>query len=54
MADSSLTGTFKMTLPPDLVHESKRAVKPKGDHLKVEGWRHSWLARISELFLGRE
>jgi hypothetical protein len=53
MIDDSMTGTFQIDLPKDLLSESKRAPKPKND-LKVEGWRNSWLARISELLVGKD
>jgi hypothetical protein len=54
MADNSMTGTFQLNLPKDLLSEAKRASKPKGEQLHVEGWRNSWLSRISELFIGKD
>jgi hypothetical protein len=54
MADQSMTGTFQFQLPKDLVSESKRQPKPKGEHLRVEGWRNSWLNRITELLVGKD
>jgi hypothetical protein len=54
MADNSMTGTFQINLPKDLLSEAKRASKPKADQLHVEGWRNSWLSRISELFIGKD
>jgi hypothetical protein len=54
MADNSMTGTFQINLPKDLLSESKRAPKPKNEQLHVEGWRNSWLSRISELLVGKD
>ncbi len=54
MLDHTMTGTFQADLPKDLLAESKRAPKPKGDPLHVEGWRSSWLSRISELLVGKD
>jgi hypothetical protein len=54
MVDNSMTGTFQMDLPKDLLSESKRDPRPKNDQLHVEGWRNSWLSRISELLVGKD
>jgi hypothetical protein len=54
MADNSMTGTFQLNLPKDLLSESKRAPKQKSEQLRVEGWRNSWLSRISELLVGKD
>ena len=54
MVDNSMTGTYQINLPKDLLSESKRAVKPKNEQLHVEGWRNSWLSRISELLVGKD
>lgn len=54
MADNSMTGTFQISLPKDLVNEAKRAPKPKHDELRVEGWRNSWLSRLSEVLVGKD
>jgi hypothetical protein len=54
MVDNSMTGTFQFDLPEDLLSESKRAPKPKNDQLHVEGWRNTWLLRISELLVGKD
>jgi hypothetical protein len=54
MIDHSMTGTFQIDLPKDLLSESKRAPKPKTEQLHVEGWRNSWLSRISELLVGKD
>jgi hypothetical protein len=54
MADNSLTGTFQINLPKDLLSEAKRVPKVKTEQLRVEGWRNSWLARISELLVGKD
>jgi hypothetical protein len=54
MADNSMTGTFQINLPKDLLSEAKRAAKPKKDQLNVEGWRSSWLSRLSELLVGKD
>ena len=54
MADNSMTGTFQLNLPKDLLSEAKRAPKSKPEQLRVEGWRNSWLSRISELLVGKD
>ncbi len=54
MADNSMTGTFQITLPQDLLAEAKRAPKPKNEQLRVEGWRNSWLSRVTEILVGED
>jgi hypothetical protein len=55
MADNSMTGSFQINLPKDLLSEAKRVPKVvKKDELHVEGWRYTWLSRISEMFVGKE
>jgi hypothetical protein len=54
MADNSMTGTFQITLPKELLTASKRPGAPQSEQLRVEGWRNSWLTRISELFVGKD
>jgi len=54
MADNSMTGTFQIDLPKDLLSESKRASTVKSEQLHVEGWRNSWLSRIAEMLVGKD
>ena len=54
MPDNSMTGSFQIKLPKDLVAEANRAAAPKKEQLHVEGWRNSWLSRISELLVGKD
>jgi hypothetical protein len=54
MADNSMTGTFQFTLPKELLTASKHTAAPKNEQLRVEGWRNSWLTRISELLVGKD
>jgi hypothetical protein len=54
MADNSMTGSFQLNLPKDLISEAKRAPKPKQEELRVEGWRNSWLSRLSEVLVGKD
>ena len=54
MPDNSMTGTFQINLPKDLLLESDRASKAKSEQLHVEGWRNSWLSRISEMLVGKD
>ena len=54
MADNSMTGTFQLNLPKELLTEAKRAPKPKHEELRVEGWRNSWLSRLSEALVGKD
>ncbi len=53
MSDDSMTGTFQMNLPKDLLSEAKQAPKAGKEDFRVEGWRNSWLSRISELLFGK-
>ena len=54
MADNSMTGTFQLNLPKELLSEAKRQSKSKPEQLRVEGWRNSWLTRISEMLVGKD
>jgi len=54
MVDDSMTGTFQIDLPKDLLSEAKRAAQTKSEQLHVEGWRNSWLSRISEMLVGKD
>ena len=54
MVDKSMTGNFQIDLPKDLVSESRRQPKPKHEQLKVEGWRSSWLSKVSEMLVGKD
>jgi hypothetical protein len=54
MADNSMTGTFQISLPQDLLTEAKRVKEPKNEQLRVEGWRNSWLSKVAELLVGRD
>jgi hypothetical protein len=55
MADNSMTGAYQLNLPKDLLSEAKRQQpKPNKDQLRVEGWRTSWLSRLSELLVGKD
>jgi hypothetical protein len=54
MIDKSMTSAFQITLPKDLLSESKRIPKVKHHDLHVEGWRNSWLSRICEIFVGKD
>ena len=53
MGDNSIS-TFQLNLPKDLLSEAKRAPKIHTEELRVEGWRDSWLSRISELLVGKD
>ena len=52
MADNTMRGKFQ--IPQDLLAEARRAAKPKNEALRVEGWRNSWLSRLSELLFGKD
>jgi hypothetical protein len=54
MVDKSMTGTFQINLPKDLLSEARRQPKPKNEQLKVEGWRASWLSKVSEILVGKD
>lgn len=54
MVDKSMTGTYQLNLPKDLLAEAKRQPKPKAEHMKVDGWRNSWLSRLSEMLAGKD
>jgi hypothetical protein len=54
MVDKSMTVTFQINLPKDLLSEARRQPKPKNEQLKVEGWRSSWLSKVSEMLVGKD
>jgi hypothetical protein len=54
MADQSMTGTYQLNLPKELLSEAKRQPKPKPEQLRVDGFRNSWLSRLSEMFVGKD
>jgi hypothetical protein len=54
MIDKSMTGSYQINLPKDLLSEARKQPKPKKEHLKVEGWRSSWLTRVSEMLVGKD
>jgi hypothetical protein len=54
MADNSMTGAFQIQLPKELVTEAKRVADRREKELNVEGWRRSWLSRLSELLVGKD
>ena len=54
MVDKSMTGTFQINLPKELLSEARRQPKPKNEQLKVEGWRSSWLSKVSEMLVGKD
>jgi hypothetical protein len=54
MIDKSMQDAYQINLPKDLLSEASRQPKPKRDHLKVEGWRSSWLTRVSEMLIGKD
>jgi hypothetical protein len=54
MPDSSMTGSFQLSLPKDLLVEAHRQPKAIKEQLSVEGWRSSWASRISELFIKKD
>lgn len=54
MIDDSMTETFQLQLPADLLAAAKRQSPPQGRELHVEGWRTTWLSRMSELWVGKD
>lgn len=55
MADDSMTGAFQFTLPQELVAAATRQPPKSADQkLRVEGWRTSWLSRLSEVLVGKD
>jgi hypothetical protein len=54
MIDKSMQGAYQINLPKDLLSEARKQPKPKKEHLKVEGWRTSWLTRVSEMLVGKD
>jgi len=55
MADDSNPGTYQTELSKDLLSAAAQYAAPKqSNDLHVEGWRNSWLARISELLVGKD
>ena len=54
MIDKSMQGAYQINLPKDLLSEARKQPKAKKEHLKVEGWRTSWLTRVSEMLVGKD
>jgi hypothetical protein len=54
MIDKSMQDSYQISLPKDLLAEAKKQPKPKREHLKVEGFRTSWLTRVSERLVGKD
>ena len=54
MTDTSVGGSVQFDLPKDLLAEAKRQPKPQVDELKIDGWRNSWVSRLSEMLLGKD
>ena len=54
MIDPTMTGTFQIELPKDLVAHAKNSKAAKGAELHVEGWRGSWLSRLMEKLVGQD
>jgi hypothetical protein len=54
VADKPMTSTFQFDLPKDLIAEAKRQPKPNNEQLKIDGWRNSWLSRLSEILIGKD
>ena len=52
--DKSMQASYQINLPKDLLSEARKQPKPKKEHLKVEGWRSSWLTRVSEMLVGKD
>jgi hypothetical protein len=47
--------TSRFYPPKDLLTEAKRQKpRPVSERLKVEGWRSSWLTRLSEMLIGKD
>jgi hypothetical protein len=54
MIDKSTQDSNQIDLPKDLLSEARKQPKPKTEHLKVEGWRTSWLTRVAEMLVGKD
>jgi hypothetical protein len=52
--DKSMQATGQFNLPKELVSEARKQPKAKKEMLKVEGWRTSWLTRVSEMLVGKD
>lgn len=54
MADKSMTDGFELNVPEDLLSAATRQPKLKNEQLKVDGWKNSWLSRLSEMLVGKD
>jgi len=54
MADNSSMGTYQIDFPQDLLLAAKQVPKQTNERLHIEGWRNSWLSRLSELVIGKD
>jgi len=54
MAEHARAQDYQLEITPELLVAAQHARKPVNEQLKVEGFRHSWFARLSELLIGRD
>jgi hypothetical protein len=55
MVNTSTSETSRFYPPKDLLAEAKRQKpKPSSDRFQVEGWRRSWLTKLSEMLIGKD
>ncbi len=54
MAEHARAQDYQLDITPDMLVAAQHARKPVSEQLKVEGFRHSWFARLAELVIGRD
>ncbi len=54
MIDKSKQDSYQIDLPKELLSEAEKQPKPEQEHLEVEGFRTSWLTRVSEMLIGKD
>lgn len=54
MGDNARSDASQISFPPELLQASQHAAKRAADQLRVEGFRHSWFSRLSELLIGKD
>ncbi|HUX72987.1 MAG TPA: hypothetical protein VMV25_03735 [Steroidobacteraceae bacterium] len=54
MTDHSVTGSFAIRLPQELLAEAQRIAPQEKADLRIDAWRRSWLSRLFELLVGSD
>jgi hypothetical protein len=53
MFEDTVTG-IQFEVPAELLNVPKARSAPRDEGLRVEGWRTSWLSRLTEMLIGKD